>query len=78
MLHRNIDTSQVLVNGAIGTVISIKAHHISVQFDNMSHVYNVEKVKSKFMVMKKIFVFRKQFQSIWLLLLPYTTDGPLQ
>ena len=46
--------SQGLVNGAIGTVISIKAHHISVQFDNMSHVYDVEKVKSKFMVMKKM------------------------
>ena len=64
MLRRNIDTSQGLVNGAIGTVISIKAHHISVHFDNMSHVYDVEKVKSKFMVMTNIFVFRKQFPLI--------------
>ena len=47
MLRRNIDT---LVNGAIGTVISIKAHHISVHFDNMSHIYDVEKVKRKLMV----------------------------
>ena len=45
-------------------MISIKAHHISVHFDNMSHVYDVEKVKSKFMVMKNIFVFRKQFPLI--------------
>ena len=35
MLRRNIDNSKGLVNGAIGTVISIKAHHIGVQFDNI-------------------------------------------
>ena len=45
-------------------MISIKAHHISVHFDNMSHVYDVEKVKCKFMVMQNIFVFRKQFPLI--------------
>ena len=38
MLRRNIDTKQGLVNGAVGTVVSIKAHHISVQFDNVPEV----------------------------------------
>ena len=35
MLRRIIDTSTWLVNGALCTVISIKAHHIGVQFDNI-------------------------------------------
>ena len=52
MLRRNIGTSKGLVNGAVGTVICIKAHHIAVQFDHVPAPYQVEKVKSKFMVMK--------------------------
>ena len=64
MLRRNIDTNIGLVNGAVGTVVSIRAHHIAVKFDNVSEPYRVEKVKSKFMVMKKIFVYRKQFPLI--------------
>ena len=50
MLRRNIDMRSGLVNGAVGT---IKAHHISVQFDGMQYPYDVERVKSKFMTMKK-------------------------
>ena len=46
-----------------GTVISIKAHHIAVQFDNVPEAYQVEKVKSRFAVVKTI-VFRKQFPLI--------------
>ena len=59
MLRRNIDTSPGLVIVAVGTVISIKAHHIEVQLDNVPQPYQVEKVKSKF-----VYVFRKQFPLI--------------
>ena len=55
MLCRNIDTASSLVNGAIGTVLSIKAHHIVVQFDGKREPRSVERVKSKFMLLKKIY-----------------------
>ena len=48
MLRRNIDTHAGLVNGAVGTVIAIKAHHIIVQFDGRREPYPVERVKSRF------------------------------
>ena len=35
MLRRNIDTTSGLVNGAIGTVLSIQMQHIIVQFDGI-------------------------------------------
>ena len=38
----------MLVNGAVGTVMAIKAHNISVQFE---YTYDVERDKSKFMIM---------------------------
>ena len=64
MLRRNIDTKAGLVNGAIGTVLSIALHHVTVQFDHMSKPYDVEMVKSRFMVMKNFYVYRKQFPLI--------------
>ena len=64
MLRRDIDTSKGLVNGAVGTVISIKAHHIAVWFDNVPEAYQAEKVKSRFVEMKKIYAFRNQFPLI--------------
>ena len=64
VLHRNIDASIGLVNDALGTVVSIKAHHIGVQFDNIHKPYHVAKVNSRFMVMKKIYVHQMQFPLI--------------
>ena len=64
MLRRNIDTKAGLVNGAIGTVVSITVNHVTVQFDHMSEPYNVEMVKSRFMVMKNFYVYRKQYPLI--------------
>ena len=64
MLRCNIDTNTGLVNGAIGTVLSIRKDHVSAQFDHISEPYDVEKVKSRFMVMKNYFVYREQFPLI--------------
>ena len=64
MLRRNVDTDQGLVNGALGTVKEIKKHHVSVQFDNTNCVHDIEKVKSKFIVLKKFFIYREQFPLI--------------
>ena len=64
MLRRNINTSLGLVNGAIGTVIAIGAHKITVKFDHMNTDYEVEKVKSRFLVMRRVYVYREQFPLI--------------
>ena len=61
MLRRNIDTTTGLVNGAVGTVLSIKAHSIVVQFYGKHDPHSLERVKSKFMLLKKFYVHHKQF-----------------
>ena len=63
MLHRNIDTKTGLINGALGTVLSISKDLITVQFDHISRPYDVE-VQIKFMIMKKFYVYREQFPLI--------------
>ena len=64
MLCRNIYTNAGLVNGAIGTVVSVQLNHITVQFDHTNKPYNVEKVKSRFTIMKNFYIYRKQFPLI--------------
>ena len=61
MLRCNLDTKSGLVNGAMGTVLSVTSQHATVQFD---HPCNIEMVKSKCMVMKNYYVYRKQFPLI--------------
>ena len=64
MLRRNIDMQNGLVNGALGTVKKIQKHHITVQFDNSNSVHDIERVQSKFIVMKKFYIYREQFPLI--------------
>ena len=64
MLRRNIDTKTGLVNGALGTVLSISSERVTVQFDHVSETYDVDKVQTKFMVIKNFYVYREQFPLI--------------
>ena len=64
MLRRNINTKRGLVNGAIGTVTSIAPNHVTVQFDHVSQPFDVRMIKSRSMVMKNFFVYRRQFPLI--------------
>ena len=61
MLRRNIDTKLGLVNGAIGTVTSISSQKLMVKFDHIDNPCTTELVRSKFLLTKSFFVYRKQF-----------------
>ena len=59
-----MDTKRGLVNGSIGTVIAITSQCVSVKFDYIIEPYPVERVRSKFMFMKGLFIYQKQFPLI--------------
>ena len=64
MLRRNINTKDGLVNGSIGSVTAITPHCVTVKFDHIPEPYPIQRVKSKFMLMKTFYVYRKQFPLI--------------
>ena len=64
MLRRNINTKAGLVNGALGTVLSIDPNAIHVQFDHITDPYRVETVKSRFFLTKNFCIYRRQFPLI--------------
>ena len=59
MLHCNIDTETGVVNGAIGTILSISVNCVTAQFVHISESYDVEKVRSRLMVIKSLCVHKK-------------------
>jgi ATP-dependent DNA helicase PIF1 len=62
MLRRNTAVKEGLVNGAIGTVLSILPGRISVKFDHLEDSCDIKRVPV--MVMKNLYVQRTQFPLI--------------
>ena len=65
MLHRNIDTKTGLVNGATGMIQKISMTAVTVKFNHVDKPYDVEKVKSRFMVLKISKCTENSFHSYW-------------
>ena len=66
MLRRNIDETVGLVNGAIGTVMGIYSTRtcISIKFDHIDVPCDIERVTTRFMLSKNLYIHRKQFPLI--------------
>ena len=65
MLRCNLDTSKGLVNGALGTINSIGKDCIHVKFDHSTDThFRIEMVGSKFQILRRFYVYRKQFPVI--------------
>ena len=64
MLRRNLDTKRGLVNGSLGTVTAISSQHVTFKFDHISEPCPTERVRSKFMLMKSYYIYRKEYPLI--------------
>ena len=64
MLRRNIDVTMGLVNGAMGTVFGIYSTHVLIKFDHIDKPCQIEKMTTKFMLMKNMYIHRKQYPLI--------------
>uniref|UniRef100_A0A1X7T7C1 OTU domain-containing protein n=1 Tax=Amphimedon queenslandica TaxID=400682 RepID=A0A1X7T7C1_AMPQE len=64
MLRHNIDVTVGLINGAIGTVMGNYATHISIKFDHIDVPCDIERVTSRFMLSKNLYIHRKQLSLI--------------
>ena len=45
ILRRNIDTKTGLINGALGTVLSISNYLVTVKYDHISRPYDVDRFR---------------------------------
>ena len=61
MLRRNIDVAMGLVNG---TVVGIYSTHVLIKFDHIDKPCQIEKITTKFMLMKNMYIHRKQYPLI--------------
>ena len=64
MLRRNIDVTMGLVNGAMGTVVGIYPTHVLIKFDHIDKPCQIEKITTNFMLMKNMYIHRKQYPLI--------------
>ena len=64
MLRRNIDVTMGLVNGAMGTIVGIYSTHVLIKFDQIDKPCQIEKRTTKFMLMKNMYIHRKQYPLI--------------
>ena len=64
MLRRNIDVIMGLVNGAMGTVVGIYSTHVLIKFDHIDKPCQIEKITTKVMLMKNMYIHRKQYPLI--------------